>query len=232
MDWISISSAASLGVLTAISPCPLAANVAAISFIGRQLHSKTAILGSGLLYTFGRMLTYVVLGALLSTGLLASGELSRFLQKYLNEILGPLLIILGMVLLNLIGTGISLNVAGDSLQKKVQQHGVLYAFPLGVLFALSFCPVSAGLFFGGLVPLSVGTGSSLLLPLVYGVGTAIPVVVFAFLLAFGSQWLGKIFNKLNQVEYFVRTAAGIVFILVGIYYSLAHVYGLNFYIAV
>ncbi len=102
MTWVSITTAAWLGILTAISPCPLASNVAAISFIGRQLHSKTAILFSGLLYTTGRTLTYLALGALLSSGVLASGELSRFLQKYLNEILGPLLILLGMILLGLL----------------------------------------------------------------------------------------------------------------------------------
>lgn len=226
MDWISISSAAWLGVMTAISPCPLASNVAAISFIGRQMHSKTTVISSGLLYTAGRTITYVVLGALLSAGLLASGELSRFLQKYLNEILGPLLILLGMILLGLIGSGISIHMAGESIQKKAQQHGMLYAFPLGILFALSFCPVSAGLFFGGLIPLAAKSGSTALIPLVYGVATAIPVVIFAFLIAFGSQWLGKAFNSLNKVEYFVRTATGIIFILVGIYYSLAYVYGI------
>ncbi|PKL42197.1 MAG: cytochrome C biogenesis protein [Candidatus Riflebacteria bacterium HGW-Riflebacteria-1] len=226
MDWVSISSAAWLGILTAISPCPLASNIAAISFIGRQLHSKTAILSSGLLYTAGRTVTYVVLGALLASGLLASGEISRFLQKYLNEILGPLLIILGMILLNMIGGGVSINMAGEGIQKKAQQQGMLYAFPLGVLFALSFCPVSAGLFFGGLVPLAAGANSTLLLPLIYGIGTAVPVVVFAFLIAFGSQWLGKAFNSLNKIEFFVRTATGIIFILVGFYYSLAHVYGI------
>lgn len=226
MDWVSISSAAWLGILTAISPCPLASNVAAISFIGRQLHSKTAILGSGLLYTIGRTITYVALGMLMATGLLASGEISRFLQKYLNEILGPLLIILGMILLNMIGNGISINMAGEGIQKKAQQHGMLYAFPLGVLFALSFCPVSAGLFFGGLVPLAAGANSTALLPLIYGIGTAVPVVVFAVLIAFGSQWLGKAFNSLNKIEFFVRNATGIIFILVGIYYSLAYVYGI------
>lgn len=229
MTWVSITTAAWLGILTAISPCPLASNVAAISFIGRQMQSRAAVLFSGLLYTSGRTLAYVVLGALLSSGLLAGGELSRFLQKYVNEILGPLLILLGMVLLNLIGGGISIQMAGEGIQNKVQQHGILYAFPLGVLFALSFCPVSAGLFFGALIPLSVSNDSALLLPALYGVGTAIPVVIFAGFIAFGGKWLGKTFNALNRIEYFVRTATGLIFILVGLYYSLTHIYGIKFY---
>lgn len=229
MTWVSITTAAWLGILTAISPCPLASNVAAISFIGRQMQSRAAVLFSGLLYTSGRTLAYVVLGALLSSGLLAGGELSRFLQKYVNEILGPLLILLGMVLLNLIGGGISIQMAGEGIQNKVQQHGILYAFPLGVLFALSFCPVSAGLFFGALIPLAVSSNSALVLPALYGVGTAIPVVIFAGFIAFGGKWLGKTFNALNRIEYFVRTATGLIFILVGLYYSLTHIYGIKFY---
>jgi len=229
MTWLSITTATWLGILTAISPCPLASNVAAISFIGRQMQSRAAVLFSGLLYTSGRTLAYVVLGALLSSGLLAGGELSRFLQKYVNEILGPLLILLGMVLLNLIGGGISVQMAGEGIQNKVRQHGILYAFPLGVLFALSFCPVSAGLFFGALIPLAVNNNSALFLPALYGIGTAIPVVLFAILIAFGSKWLGKAFNAINKVEYFVRTATGLIFILVGFYYSLTHIYGVKFY---
>jgi len=170
----------------------------------------------------------MILGAILSSGLLASGEISRFLQKYLNEILGPLLIILGMILLNLIGGGISINMAGEGIQNRASKHGVLYALPLGVLFALSFCPVSAGLFFGALVPLAVNNNSSVILPAIYGIGTAIPVVFFAFLIAYGGKWLGKAFNSLNHIEYYIRTATGIIFIAAGIYYSLAHIYGINF----
>lgn len=228
MSWISLITAVWLGILTAISPCPLASNVAAISFIGRQLHSKSAILFSGILYTSGRTLTYLVLGAIISSGLLASGEISRFLQKYLNEIIGPLLIILGMILLNLIGNGISINIAGEGVQKRVSKHGVLYALPLGVLFALSFCPVSAGLFFGALIPLAVSNNSSVLLPAVYGIGTAVPVVIFAFLIAYSSKWLGKAFNSLNHIEFYVRAATGAIFIGAGIYYTLAHIYGISF----
>ncbi len=227
MTWVSITTATWLGILTAISPCPLASNVAAISFIGRQFHSKAAILFSGLLYTSGRTITYLALGALLSSGALASGELSRFLQKYLNEILGPLLILLGMVLLGLIGSGISVQMAGESIQQKASKHGAFYAFPLGVLFALSFCPVSAGLFFGALIPLAISSNSTFVLPALYGIGTAIPVVIFAGLIAFGGKWLGVTFNALNKIEYFARTATGLIFILVGVYYSLTHIYGIK-----
>lgn len=227
MNWIAIGSALWLGILTAISPCPLATNIAAISFIGRQAGNRRGVLLSGLLYALGRTLTYVVLGLVITVGILATAELSRFLQKYMNEILGPVLILLGMVLLGLIGSGLSLNLAGEGVQQRATKGGVWWSALLGMLFALSFCPVSAGLFFAGLIPLSVKESSRLLLPVVYGAGTALPVIGFAFLIAFAAEYVGKAFERLSQVERWVRIVAGVLFILAGIYYSITHVYGIS-----
>lgn len=194
MDWIGYSTAAWLGILTAISPCPLAANIAAISFIGRQMGNRGAI----------------------------------FFQNYLNEALGPLLILLGMILLNLIGAEIgSVKLVGDGLQQKAAKRGVIWALPLGILFALSFCPVSAGLFFGALIPLTLKSGSALYLPGIYGVCTAIPVVIFAFLIAYGGEKLGKAYNNLSKIQVFVKSLTGAVLLIVGIYYSLVYIYGMT-----
>jgi len=184
-------------------------------------------LASGLLYTLGRTLTYVALGALLAGGLLAVAEVSRFLQKYMNEILGPVMILLGMVLLGWIGSGLAMNLGGERVQQRAAKGGILGAGLLGILFALSFCPVSAGLFFAGLIPLALKEGSRLLLPTVYGVGTALPVLVFAFLIAFSAEYLGRAFNRLTQVEKWVRLVAGVLFVLAGVYYTLTHIYGLS-----
>ena len=228
MTWIAIISALWLGILTAISPCPLATNIAAISFISRQIGNRRGVLLSGLLYTAGRAFVYIAIGAGITAGLMATGEVSRFLQKYLNEILGPLLILLGMILLGMIGSGMSFNIAGDKIQEKAEKGGIYFAFPLGVIFALSFCPVSAGLFFGALIPLSIKNSSQLILPLIYGAGTALPVIVFAFLIAFGGEMLGKAFDRLTQIELWIRRIAGVIFILIGIYYCLSHIYGFSF----
>ena len=228
MTWFVILSALWLGILTAISPCPLASNIAAISFIGRQMGNDRGVVFSGILYTIGRALTYMVLGAGIVAGLMVSGDVSRFLQQYLNEALGPILILLGMVLLGMIGGKISFNILGDGIQKKTEKNGVWFAMPLGVLFALSFCPVSAGLFFGALIPLSLKHSSLYILPVVYGIGTALPVIFFAFLIAFGGEYLGKVFNCLTKTEIWVRRVTGILFILAGIYYCLSYIYGINF----
>jgi cytochrome c biogenesis protein CcdA len=215
-----------LGILTAISPCPLATNIAAISFIGRKAGQKNHVLGSGLLYSVGRTLAYVLIGVLITSGLLGSAEISRFLQKYMNEALGPILIVLGLVLLGWIGSGASLQLGAQKLQQKAATGGLLWALPIGFLFALSFCPVSAGLFFGGLLPLALKHESAVMMPVVYGLGTSLPVVIFAFLMAGGSSYVGRAFNSLTQIEVWIRRLAGSAFILAGVYYSLTHIYGI------
>jgi len=230
MTWIAIGSALWLGVLTSISPCPLASNIAAISFITRRIGKTREVLLSGLLYTVGRTVTYVALGAIIVAGLLATGDIARFLQRYLNQILGPVLILVGMVLLGMIGSGLSFNLAGQGVQDRASRGGWWWwSGLLGVLFALSFCPVSAGLFFGGLIPLSMAHGSAVVLPALFGAGTALPVIVFAFLIAFASQYVGKAFGRLTQIERWVRTITGVAFILAGICYSLVYVFGLQLF---
>ena len=227
MTWLVFTSALWLGILTAVSPCPLATNIAAVSFIGRQVGKRRGVLASGFLYAAGRSLAYIALGMAIMAGLLASGRVSRFLQTYLNEILGPVLILLGMVLLGMIGSGASLNLAGEKFRQRAAAGGMIFALPLGILFALSFCPVSAGLFFGALIPLSTKAESRFLLPAVYGLGTALPVVAFAFLIAFASRHVGQAFDTLRKIERWLRLVSGGVFIVAGVYLTLTHVYGLS-----
>lgn len=216
-----------LGLLTAISPCPLATNIAAISLIGHHAGRKDHVLLAGFLYTSGRILAYVALSVLIAGGLLADAATSRFLQKHMNEVLGPVLILLGMILLGWIGSGLSWNPAGEGIQRRATKHGLRWALPIGVLFALSFCPVSAGLFFAGLIPLTIQHHSIIGLPVIYSVGTALPVIAFAILMAFASDRVGNVFDRLSHIEKWVRYITGAIFIAVGIYYSLTHIYGLT-----
>jgi threonine/homoserine/homoserine lactone efflux protein len=120
------------------------------------------------------------------------------------------------------------NLSGKGIQERAEKGGVVWAGLLGIIFALSFCPVSAGLFFAGLIPLAITTKSSVIVPGVYGVATALPVVFFAFLIAFSTEMIGKAFHRITQVEKVVRIGAAILFIVAGIYYSLTHVYGVSF----
>lgn len=222
---LAIMTAFWLGILTSISPCPLATNIAAISFIARDVGEPRAVLLTGILYTAGRSVTYIVLGVLLVGSTLAIPQVSYFLQTYMNKLLGPVLILVGMFLLGLLQVNISSSGLTRNLQRTVSTWGIGGAFPLGILFALSFCPVSAALFFGSLIPLALRAGSGLALPSFYGVGTALPVLAFAVLIALGARSVGKVFSHLSQIEKWARLATGCIFVAVGFYFSLAYIFG-------
>jgi len=184
------------------------------------------VLLSGVLYTLGRALAYAVLGGLIVVGVLSIPGAAQFLQKSLNQILGPILIITGAFLLGVLRLPFSgLNI-GSRYPQLVDRFGLAGAALLGMLFALSSCPLSAGLFFGSLIPPSVAQQSTVLLPLFYGVGTGLPVMVFAVLVGFSAHWAGKVFNKLAIFDRWARRITGVVFIVVGIYYCLVHILGL------
>ena len=224
---LAAASAFWLGVLTSISPCPLATNIAAISFVGRRLENPRLVLLGGLLYTLGRALAYGILGVLLVTSLLNAPVLALVLQKYLNQILGPLLIVMGMFLLELLSVGSGgRGGAFAGLQERAARHGVWGALVLGFLFALSFCPISAALFFGSLIPLAVANESGVLLPTVYGIGTGLPVLIVALVVALGAKSIGTAFQKLSAFEKWARRVTGVVFVGVGIYLTLVYVFGL------
>jgi len=221
---IAAVSALWLGIMTSISPCPLATNVTAISYVSRQLHDTRLVLWAGVLYTLGRTVTYVALGVLLVYSLVSAPFVSHFLQRYMNQLMGPLLILVGMVLLGLIrfhfgGPGVA-----GRVQSQVDRMGFWGSALLGVVFALSFCPVSAALFFGSLVPLAVKNDSSVLLPAVYGIGTALPVVVFSILIAVSASSVGKVFTGVKTLEKWGRYVTGLVFVGVGVYFSLAYIF--------
>jgi cytochrome c biogenesis protein CcdA len=223
---IVAASALWFGVLTSVSPCPLATNVAAISFVARRVSNPRLVLAAGLLYTVGRMLVYTALGALLVYGVFSIPHASGFLQKYMNKVLGPVLVLTGMLLLGLLGGGWSGPGAHPGVRNRAERMGVWGAGLLGAVFALSFCPVSAALFFGSLVPLAIRENSVVLVPAVYGLGTALPVVIFAFIVAFSAHSLGMVFDRITVVEKWARRITGSVFIVVGIYLSLVYIFNI------
>jgi cytochrome c biogenesis protein CcdA len=213
-----------LGILTSISPCPLATNIAAISFIGKKVGAIPVVMLSGLMYSLGRMAAYLAVGAIVVTGLLSIPALSMFLQRYMIMILGPVLILTGMFLLELLTISLPGAGFGRYAEKVAGRGGVLGAGLLGILFALSFCPVSAALFFGSLIPLSVQQQSMVLLPSLYGIGTALPVIGFSILVAAGAKSVGVVFNRLAAFEKWARYATGAVFIGIGVYFTLRYIF--------
>lgn len=219
---IAIFSALWLGVLTAISPCPLATNIAAISFISKNITCPYKTVLAGLLYTLGRVLTYVVLGFIVVGGLLAVPSVANFLQHSINKFIGPILILIGLLLLNVFKLNFSFAVKHEKFQEFAETSNFLGAFLLGIVFALSFCPVSAALFFGSLISLAIEYHSRLIIPTMYGLGTGLPVVIFAIVIAFSMHKLGEIYNNIVTFETWFRKITGWIFIVAGTYFIATH----------
>ncbi len=215
-----------LGILTSISPCPLATNIAAISFVANRTDRPKAVLWAGLLYTAGRTLAYIAIGALVTTSLLSIPVVSMFLQRNMNMILGPVLLLAALILFDVISFNKSGGGVSKSLQTRIEKSGLFGALFLGALFALTFCPISAALFFGTLIPISVNHGSRIIMPALYGIGTAIPVLVFSIVMTVSLKSMGSLFNKLSAIELWVRRVTAGVFVGVGIYLTLSHTFKL------
>ena len=217
--FIGLISALWLGILTSISPCPLATNVAAVSFLSKKIAHPFMVFISGLAYTIGRMAAYAVLGWIIISSLLSVPQVAQFLQKYMARVLGPLLIITGLFLLEVV----TLKLPGVALSQKhhnkLVESGAPGAFLLGFIFALAFCPVSAALFFGSLIPLALNSKAGTLLPFIYGVGTGLPVLIFAVAIALGVTSMNRWFHKITKLEYYIRRITGVIFIIVGLCYA-------------
>lgn len=224
----ALGTALWLGILTSISPCPLASNIAAVSFVGRRVGEPWRVLAAGLAYSAGRALSYVAVAAIVVTSLLSVPGVSFFLQQRMNQVLGPVLVLAGLAMLGVLPLPALPGREPGALERRLAGGGALGAAGLGAVFALSFCPVSAGLFFGGLLPLATGAGSRLVLPAVYGLGTGLPVVALAALLAFGAAGIGRAFGAIARLERAARTITAAVFVLAGVYLVLTHLVGVSF----
>src|SRR6056297_2777983 len=206
-----------LGLMTAISPCPLATNITAIGFISKDVEHQKKVFKNGLVYTLGRAISYTLLAVIIFIGA-DQFKISGWFQKYGEKIIGPLLIVIGLFMLDIIkikfpGVG--------NITKKFQnksKHTYWDVLILGVLFALAFCPYSGVLYFGMLIPITISSASGLYLPVIFAIATGIPVIIFAWLLAYTVSGVGTLYNRMKTFEVWFRRIISIVFIGVGIYY--------------
>lgn len=206
-----------LGLLCAVSPCFLAANIAAVGFLAQNCQSRRKVLLAGILYALGRVSAYVAVGALLSAGMTAAPGLSHFLQKYMTLLMGPLLVLVSLPMLDLVAVpwpdGKGRGLAG----RLAANGGACGAFFIGALFALEFCPSSAAIFFGQLMPLMFTRELFFLPAMVFGFATAVPAMLGAFLLAFCAHRLGTACKRIAAVEFWLRRLTGIAFLLIGLW---------------
>ncbi len=225
MEWINelaqnqempLLAAFALGLLTAIAPCPLATNITATAFIAKTINSRKKVLLSGLLYTLGRMFTYTFIGAIIYFGA-NTFQIAKLFQGNGEKYIGFVLVILGLIMLDIIK--LNFIKGGDwieNLSDKFKTKGLLGSFLLGALFALAFCPYSGALFFGMLIPMTIKSG--LAMPVLFSIGTGLPVILFAFVIAFSMEMLGIYFKAITKIEKIMRILAGVTFIVTGLYY--------------
>lgn len=216
---VPVWSALILGLMTAISPCPLATNITAIGFISKDIENRNRVFYNGIIYTLGRAFSYTLLAFILFIGA-DQFKVSSVFQQYGEKFLGPVLILIGLFMLGVIKINFSaLGNLGSRFQNK-KKHSYFEVFVLGVLFALAFCPYSGVLYFGMLIPMTIQSASGLTLPIVFAIATGIPVLIFAWLLAYTIAGVGKLYNQIKSFEFWFRRIIAIVFIGVGMYYSI------------
>src|SRR5690554_2378231 len=213
-----IFSAFILGLMTAISPCPLATNITAIGYISKDIQSQKRVFYNGLIYTLGRGISYTAIGLIFFFGA-SQFQFSGFLQVWGEKIIGPLLIVIGLVMLGVV----NFNIPGiGSLTEKMENNskgGFWGVLLLGIVFALAFCPYSAVLYFGMLIPMTVSSASGLYLPVVFALATGIPVILFSWLIAYSVGSIGGVYHKMHRFETWFRRIVAVLFLLVGVYYS-------------
>jgi cytochrome c biogenesis protein CcdA len=227
MDWLNdiaqnrelpLLAAFALGLLTAISPCPLATNITATAYIAKNITSKSKVLLSGVLYTAGRMFSYTTLGAVIYFGA-SKFQVAKLFQGNGEKFIGPVMILIGLIMLDVIKLNfLSKFSVTDKLTEYFKDKGMLGSFLLGLLFALAFCPYSGALFFAMLIPMTIHATEGLALPIVFSVGTGLPVILFSLIIAFSVHKLGVWFKAIQKVERVMRVVAGITFLLTGLYY--------------
>jgi len=214
MPWLT---ALLLGLMTAISPCPLATNITAIGFISRDIENRNRVFFNGLFYTLGRAITYTAIALIIYLGA-DQLKFGGFFQRYGEKIIGPLLVIIGLFMLDIFRIKFpGFSKLSSGMQDK-KRWGYLDALLLGLVFALAFCPYSGVLYFGMLVPLTVSSASGLYLPVVFAIATGIPVIIIAWVLAYTVSGIGNVYNRIRSFENWFRRIIAVLFIVVGIYY--------------
>lgn len=215
----AVVAALVLGLMTAISPCPLATNISAIGFISRDIEDRKRVFMNGLVYTLGRAISYTGVAVVLYFGA-SQMEISMIFQGWGEKLLGPILIVIGLFMLDVIKIkfpGLSI------LTEKIGNRGkgsYWSSLLLGIVFALTFCPYSGVLYFMMLIPMTISSASGLFLPVVFAVATGIPVIIFAWLLAYAVGNVGKLYSKIKTFEIWFRRVVSVLFILVGLYYMI------------
>ena len=214
MPWVT---AMVLGLMTAISPCPLATNITAVGFISKDIENRNRVFLNGILYTLGRAISYFGIAFIMFLGA-DRLKFSGFFQQYGEKIIGPLLLIIGLFMLDILKIKFPGLSSLTSRMERKKRWGYLDVILLGIVFALAFCPYSGVLYFGMLIPMTISSASGLILPVIFAIATGIPVIIIAWILAYAISGIGSAYNKIKSFEIWFRRVIAVLFVVVGIYY--------------
>jgi cytochrome c biogenesis protein CcdA len=226
---VPVIAAFFIGLMTAISPCPLATNITAIAYISKRIDNSRHTLLTGFVYTLGRMAAYIAVASAIVFFGMNIQIVALTLQHYGEQLLGPFLVLCGLYLLDIfhfdrLPGGDWFSGFTSGISARMAEKGYLGAFLLGVIFALSFCPFSAVLFFAMLIPLAIGAGDPVIIPAVFALATGLPVIIISYLLVRGVGKCTGIVQKIGAAERWIRRAVAVIFIVVGVYYIII-IYG-------
>lgn len=207
-----------LGLMTAISPCPLTTNITAIGYISKDINNRRKVWINGVVYIIGRAFSYTLIGILFFLGA-DQLELSGFFQIWGEKVLGPLLIVVALFMLEIFSLDFIGSISfGQKLQERYKGRAI-DLFLMGILFALAFCPYSGVLYFGMLIPMTISNASGLYLPIIFALGTGIPVLIISLIIAYSIGSIGNFYKNIKTFEYWFRKIIAIVFLLTGAYYT-------------
>ncbi len=210
-----------LGLMTAISPCPLATNITAVAYISKDISNRKIVFVKGLIYTLGRAITYTGIGLIFFFGA-NQFKIEGFVSEWGEKILGPILIVIGLLMLDIIKIKLPHFFRLSEKMEAKSNKGFWNVLLIGIVFALAFCPYSGVLYFGMLIPITISSTSGLYLPIIFAIATALPVIILAWFIAFTVGGVGKVYNKIKVFEIWFRRIVAVIFILAGIYYSVIY----------
>ena len=208
-----------LGLIVALHPCPLAANVAAMGYIAKDAHCRRRVFINGLAYTLGRILAYSLLGVVLLAVFRGSGAVGmagRWFSEWGERLLGPVLVAVGLYFI--LERFIHKHEHCPDVQARGRRFGGFWgSLALGVLLALSFCPESAIVYFGMLMPLSARSAGGYFLPVVFALATSVPTVLMAWAVAYGISGTDAMRAKMHAVQRWINIVVGVLFIVAGMF---------------
>lgn len=206
-----------LGVLGALSPCQLTTGAGAVALIGR--HPDRRPLLAGFAYVGGKALVYALLGLLVVLLGQALATSSIPVIQVVRRILGPLMLVIGLVLIGALRSRLTLGL-GERVAafaaNRLDATRPRGAFVLGMAFALAFCPTLFLLFFGLLIPLALASPGGLLFPALFALGTAVPLLVLLALLGLGLGGTARASSVMQRAQPILTSVAGFVLIAAGL----------------